>query len=79
MDCMHEETFGPTLPAMKVRDAAEAIELANDSRLGLAGSVWTRDKGQGDGAGPADEHRRGEHRQRPRQRRPVPPADGRVG
>jgi acyl-CoA reductase-like NAD-dependent aldehyde dehydrogenase len=44
MDCMREETFGPTLPVMKVRDAAEAIELANDSRLGLAGSVWTRDK-----------------------------------
>jgi acyl-CoA reductase-like NAD-dependent aldehyde dehydrogenase len=44
MDCMREETFGPTLPVMKVRDAAEAIELANDSHLGLAGSVWTRDK-----------------------------------
>ena len=44
MDCMREETFGPTLPVMKVRDAAEAIEKANDSRLGLSGSVWTRDK-----------------------------------
>ena len=44
MDCMREETFGPTLPVMKVRDAAEAIEKANDSRLGLAGSIWTRDK-----------------------------------
>ena len=43
MDCMREETFGPTLPVMKVRDAAEAIEKANDSRLGLAGSIWTRD------------------------------------
>jgi len=44
MDCMTEETFGPTLPVMKVRDTAEAIEKANDSRLGLLGSVWTRDK-----------------------------------
>ncbi|MBV9091638.1 MAG: aldehyde dehydrogenase family protein [Mycobacteriaceae bacterium] len=44
MDCMREETFGPTLPVMRVRDAGEAIEKANDSRLGLSGSVWTRDK-----------------------------------
>ncbi len=44
MKCMSEETFGPTLPVMKVRDAAEAIEKANDSQLGLSGSVWTRDK-----------------------------------
>jgi acyl-CoA reductase-like NAD-dependent aldehyde dehydrogenase len=44
MDCMREETFGPTLPVMKVRDAAEAIEKANDSRFGLSSSVWTRDK-----------------------------------
>jgi acyl-CoA reductase-like NAD-dependent aldehyde dehydrogenase len=44
MDCMREETFGPTLPVMRVRDAQEAIERANDSRFGLSGSVWTRDK-----------------------------------
>ena len=44
MKCMREETFGPTLPVMKVRDVAEAIEKANDSDLGLSGSVWTRDK-----------------------------------
>jgi acyl-CoA reductase-like NAD-dependent aldehyde dehydrogenase len=44
MDCMREETFGPTLPVMKVGDVDEAIQLANDSRLGLSGSVFTRDK-----------------------------------
>jgi acyl-CoA reductase-like NAD-dependent aldehyde dehydrogenase len=44
MKCMREETFGPTLPVMKVRNIAEAIEKANDSGLGLSGSVWTRDK-----------------------------------
>ena len=41
MKCMREETFGPTLPVMKVHDVAEAIEKANDSELGLSGSVWT--------------------------------------
>jgi acyl-CoA reductase-like NAD-dependent aldehyde dehydrogenase len=47
MKCMREETFGPTLPIMKIRDVAEAIEKANDSELGLAGSVWTRDRNKG--------------------------------
>jgi acyl-CoA reductase-like NAD-dependent aldehyde dehydrogenase len=40
---MREETFGPTLPVMKVRNEEEAIELANDSPYGLGGSVWTSD------------------------------------
>ncbi|MEA2170760.1 MAG: hypothetical protein QOF76_4060 [Solirubrobacteraceae bacterium] len=44
MRCMQEETFGPTLPIMKVRDAEEAIELANDTEYGLSASVWTKDK-----------------------------------
>jgi acyl-CoA reductase-like NAD-dependent aldehyde dehydrogenase len=44
MKCMRQETFGPTLPVMKVSSADEAIEKANDSELGLSGSVWSRDK-----------------------------------
>jgi acyl-CoA reductase-like NAD-dependent aldehyde dehydrogenase len=48
MECMREETFGPTLPIMKVRDAAQAVELANDSPYGLAASVWTRDAARGE-------------------------------
>jgi acyl-CoA reductase-like NAD-dependent aldehyde dehydrogenase len=43
MDCMREETFGPTLPIMKVRDAEEAIRMANDSPYGLAASVYGKD------------------------------------
>ncbi len=35
MAIMTEETFGPTLPIMKVRDTDEAVRLANDSRYGL--------------------------------------------
>jgi len=48
MEAMLEETFGPTLPVMKVRDAEEAIRLANDSPYGLAGSVWTKDLKRGE-------------------------------
>jgi acyl-CoA reductase-like NAD-dependent aldehyde dehydrogenase len=48
MSCMTEETFGPTLPIMRVGDAEEAIAKANDSRYGLAASVWTRDIARGE-------------------------------
>ncbi len=43
MKCMTEETFGPTLPIMKVADAEEAVRLANDSPYGLGASVFSRD------------------------------------
>ena len=39
---MRDETFGPLLPIMKVKDEQEAIRLANDSAYGLGASVWSR-------------------------------------
>ena len=48
MLCMTEETFGPTLPVMRVADAEEAVTLANDGRYGLQASVWTRDEVRGE-------------------------------
>ncbi|MET8430429.1 aldehyde dehydrogenase family protein [Nocardia sp. NPDC004860] len=44
MTCMREETFGPTLPIMKVADETQALALANDSDYGLSSSLWTRDR-----------------------------------
>jgi succinate-semialdehyde dehydrogenase/glutarate-semialdehyde dehydrogenase len=38
-----EETFGPAAALMRARDAAHAVELANDSRFGLGGNLWTTD------------------------------------
>jgi len=48
MECMTEETFGPTLPVMKVADVEEAIRLSNDSPYGLQASVWTKDVKRGE-------------------------------
>src|SRR3954465_1474915 len=42
MTAMKEETFGPTLPIMKVQSADEAVRLANDSPLGLSASGGAR-------------------------------------
>jgi acyl-CoA reductase-like NAD-dependent aldehyde dehydrogenase len=47
MKVVKEETFGPVLPIVKVRDAEEALRIANASPLGLSGSVWTADRARG--------------------------------
>jgi len=48
MKIMTDETFGPTLPIMKVGDAEEAVRLANESPYGLGASVFSRDTRRGE-------------------------------
>lgn len=47
MECMTDETFGPTLPIVKVANVDEAVRRTNDSKFGLAASVFTRDHAKG--------------------------------
>jgi acyl-CoA reductase-like NAD-dependent aldehyde dehydrogenase len=44
MRVMTEETFGPVVGIMKVKDEAEAIRLMNDSEFGLTAAIWTSDE-----------------------------------
>ena len=43
MPVMREESFGPVVGIMKVKDDAEAIGLMNDSDYGLTAALWTHD------------------------------------
>ncbi len=47
MDIMTEETFGPVVGIMPFDDIDEALELANDTKYGLAAYLFTRDIGLG--------------------------------
>ena len=44
MDVMTIESFGPLLPIMAVDSDEQALQLMNDSDLGLTASVWTKDR-----------------------------------
>ena len=43
MRVMRDESFGPVVGILPVKDDAEAIHLMNDSEFGLTASLWTRD------------------------------------
>jgi len=44
---LREETFGPVLPLVRVKDLEEAIHRANELPYGLSASVWTQDRKRG--------------------------------
>lgn len=46
MECVREETFGPTLPLLKYTDVEDAIRRANDSPYGLNAYVYGRDQAE---------------------------------
>ena len=47
MRVWNEETFGPVLVVMKADNESDAIALANGTRYGLSGSVWTKNRARG--------------------------------
>jgi acyl-CoA reductase-like NAD-dependent aldehyde dehydrogenase len=47
MEVVREEVFGPVLSLLHYRDLDEAVELANATKFGLSGGIWTSNRVRG--------------------------------